>query len=87
MATSVTCHYITFIAVVYMRSHCKRFQDRELMWFFYLKFVFTSQGKWICAVAFGIRHLYDTSVRFKLKTSFQYVLYFLWCVYGTAEMS
>lgn len=53
-----------------MRSHCKCFQERELMLFCYLKFDFTSQGKWICAIDFGIRHLYDTSVSFKFKNLF-----------------
>jgi len=71
MAISVICHYITFITVVYMRSHCKCFQERELIYFCYLTLSFTSKGKWVCAIDFGARHLYDASVSLKLKNCFK----------------
>lgn len=75
MTFSVICH-VTCVTVVYMRSHCKCFQDRELMHFCYPEFGFTNEGKWNCAIGFGIRYLHDTSVGFKLKKTFQEVLYF-----------
>lgn len=70
MLASVTCHYMTYITMVYMRSHNKCFQERELMHLCYLKFGSTSQDKLICAVEFGIRHLQNISVGFELKTFF-----------------
>lgn len=71
MAITVICHYTTLITMVYIRSNCKCFQESELMHFCYLKFDVSSQGKWICAIDFGIRHLYDASVGLKLKKYFQ----------------
>lgn len=82
MDNSVICYYIMSIAMVFMKSHYKCFQERELTFFCYLKFGVSSQGK---SVILG-SDIYMSFLSVLSKKYFLYVIYLHCYVYNIAQL-